>query len=229
MVNLENTIPLMLQQQRRLVAQAAGRTSLTTIKRPSWSDMIKNYPGPSVDAETLYKKIGNGLIDLLHENPNSWENTCAFRMSRGLNYSGLKLPSDNSKYRARGSKGGIHKGDDKLNYWYRVGELGKWLDTNLGSPEFEKNLPKARIGEKKVGLSDAEWTKLKALKGIVMFKVSGWGNASGHFTLWNGRNLIYPGMAEHDDPNSEYYYFKMKYEDTGRVIQTDTIKLWELK
>ena len=62
-----------------------------------------------------------------------------------------------------------------------------------------------------------------------MFNVSGWGDATGHFTLWDGSHLIYPGYEEHDDPNSEYYYFNMKYEDEGRVTQTDSIKLWELK
>ncbi|SEO85589.1 hypothetical protein SAMN05444671_1219 [Flavobacterium sp. CF108] len=61
------------------------------------------------------------------------------------------------------------------------------------------------------------------------------GNASGHFTLWNGTNLIYPGEAQHNDPTSPYYYFKMKYEvfDPNKnktiIIQTDEIKLWELK
>jgi hypothetical protein len=67
-----------------------------------------------------------------------------------------------------------------------------------------------------------------------MFKVSGWSDASGHFTLWDGKDLIYPGegtprTSPHNDPNSEYYYFNMKYEQNGKVIQTDEIKLWELK
>ncbi|WP_223255392.1 T6SS effector amidase Tae4 family protein [Flavobacterium sp. LM4] len=84
-------------------------------------------------------------------------------------------------------------------------------------------------------MSITDWDKLKKLKGIIMFKVSGWGNASGHFTLWDGKNLIYPGGAQHDDPLSEYYYFNMKYEvyhpvkKKNIVVQTDEIKLWELK
>jgi hypothetical protein len=50
-----------------------------------------------------------------------------------------------------------------------------------------------------------------------------------------GNNLIYPGAPQHNDPTSEYYYFNMKYEQyhpikkINIVIQTDEIKLWELK
>jgi hypothetical protein len=61
-----------------------------------------------------------------------------------------------------------------------------------------------------------------------MFEVSGWGDASGHFTIWDGNHLIYPGDPLHDDPTSEYYYFHMKYENNGKVFQTDKIILWEL-
>lgn len=71
--------------------------------------------------------------------------------------------------------------------------------------------------------------KYYSAKGVIMFEVSGWGDASGHFTLWDGSNLIYPGDLEHDNPNSDKYYFHMKYENNNRVIQTDRIILWELK
>lgn len=32
--------------------------------------------------------------------------------------------------------------------------------------------------------------KFNNKKGIIVFEVSGWGNASGHFTLWDGKHLI---------------------------------------
>jgi hypothetical protein len=229
-MNIEKLIPLLLEEQRRFIATSGGvQTTPIQIKRPSWMDMITNYPDTSVDAITLYTDIGNGLLKMYQNNSNAWENTCAFRMSKGLNYSGFKLPYDNSKYRTKGSSGGVHKGDDKLNYWYRVKELGKYLEEHLGSPEFDETLKKVGLGEKKVGLSKENWDRLNKMKGIIMFKVSGWGNASGHFTLWDGSHLIYPGDPLHDNPNSQYYYFHMKYEQNSKVIQTDEIKLWELK
>lgn len=231
-MNINKIIPFLLEQQRNIIAQS-GNQQTQSIKplRPKWSDMIENYPDSSVDVVTLYTDIGNNLISY-YNNPktkSSWENTCAFRMSRGLNYSGFKLPYNNLSYRAKGSTGGVHIGQDKLNYWYRVRELGKYLEQHLGSPEFDETLLKAGLGQVKTRLSQDKWNELYNMKGIIMFKVSGWGNASGHFTLWDGKDLIYPGNPLHNNPNSEYYYFHMKYEQNGRVIQTDEIKLWELK
>lgn len=67
-----------------------------------------------------------------------------------------------------------------------------------------------------------------------MFKVSGWNNASGHFTLWDGNHLIYPGGAGHDDPTNVKYYFHMFYparKENGdlNLVQTNRIRIWELK
>ncbi|MCC9020617.1 MULTISPECIES: T6SS effector amidase Tae4 family protein [Flavobacterium] len=238
-MDFEKIIPIELMQ-RNIVASVGGvQARVVAATRPKWDDMIKNYPNTSVDTVKLYNDIGNGLIDLYKKAPEDWENTCSFRMSRGLNLSGFKLPKDNSKYREKGSSGGVHVGTStgvtKNYYWYRVKELGKYLEDHLGAPEFDVTLKRANLGEIKVGLSTTDWSKLSKLKGIVMFKVSGWGNASGHFTLWDGKNLIYPGDPRHDDPSSELYYFNMKYEayhpikKKNIVIQTDEIKLWELK
>ena len=235
-MRINNFMPIFLEQRRGFIATSGNKkTRPVQILRPSWRDMIKNYPDSSVDVITLYRTIGNGLIEMLQNSPKDWENTCAFRMSKGMNYSGFKLSYNNSKYRAKGSIGGVHKGTDKLNYWYRVSELGRYLEDHLGNPEFSETLKKARLGEIKEGLSKENWDRLRTIKVIIMFKVSGWGNASGHFTLWDGNNLIYPGDPQHNNPNSQYYYFKMKYEQYHPekkktiVIQTDEIKLWELK
>ncbi|MBF4516159.1 hypothetical protein IRZ71_07395 [Flavobacterium sp. ANB] len=238
-MDYEKMIPIELMQ-RAFIAQSGGiQTRAISVTRPSWDNMIKNYPDTSVDVIKLYNDIGNGLIDLYNKAPEDWENTCSFRMSRGLNLSGFNLPRDNSKYREKGSSGGVHVGSNigskKNYYWYRVKELGRYLEDNLGSPEFDVTLKKVGVGERKTGVSQSDWDKLSKLKGIVMFKVSGWNNASGHFTLWDGKNLIYPGGAQHNDPSSEFYYFNMKYEQyhpikkKNIVVQTDEIKLWELK
>ncbi|WP_326981067.1 T6SS effector amidase Tae4 family protein [Chryseobacterium sp. MYb264] len=182
----------------------------------------------------------------------AWENTCAFRMSKGLNYSGYKLPYNNTKYRAKGSKGGVHIGDDKLNYWYRVRELAPYLSEHLGKPEIDikldkiempanfknkKNLSQSewtQLWSSKKKISQADWLKVYAIKGIITFDVSGWTDASGHFTLWDGSHLIYPGGAEHDDPKSSKYYFHMLYPTKNRndeldFVQTNRIRIWELK
>lgn len=235
---------------RRFIATIGDQqTAPISIKRPKWEDMIKNYPNSSVDVVALYTEIGNGLLDMLKQN-RAWENTCAFRMSKGLNYSGFKLPFDNSKYRA--AKGGVHKGDDKLNYWYRVRELAPYLSDILGKPEIDIILNKIempinlrkknnftqaewrQLWNSKKKISQVEWSKINIIKGIITFDVSGWSDATGHFTLWDGNHLIYPGDAEHDDPQSSKYYFHMLYPTKKKngdldFVQTNRIRIWELK
>lgn len=109
-MDFEKIIPIELMQ-RAIIAQSGGvQSRAISPTRPKWDDMIKNYPDTSVSAVKLYNDIGNGLIDLYNKAPVDWENTCSFRMSRGLNLSGFILSLDNSKYREKGSKGGVHTG-----------------------------------------------------------------------------------------------------------------------
>jgi hypothetical protein len=159
-------------------------------------------------------------------------------MSKGLNYSKFELPYNNSKYRTKGGTGGVHKGKDTLNYWYRVRELVPYLADHLGSPEIDIKLRQIEIPstiKQKSTLTTSEWDQIKnnkdvissidwkriyGIKGIIAFDVSGWKDASGHFTLWDGNHLIYPGGAEHDDHNNIKYYFKMLYpikKDNGNL------------
>jgi len=250
-MDFEKIIPIELMQ-RVIVAGSGGVQAKTiTATRPKWDDMIKNYPDTSVDVITLYDDIGNGLSEMLKKN-SAWENTCAFRMSKGLNYSGFKLPYNNSKYRAEKVNGGVHIGKDKLNYWYRVRELAPYLVDHLGTPEIDIKLDKIQMPnehKKKTGLTLLEWQQIKSnkkkileidwerlnkTKGIITFDVSGWNDASGHFTLWDGNHLIYPGGAEHDDPTNDKYYFSMIYpikKKNGELdlVQTNRLRLWELK
>ena len=51
---------------------------------------------------------------------------------------------------------------------------------------------------------------------------------------WDGNHLIYPGGAEHDDPQSSKYYFHMLYPTKKKngdldFVQTNRIRIWELK
>lgn len=181
-----------------------------TIKELTWAEMLKNYPNSSFHTKDLYDEIGGGLPELYSNNPNSWENSCAIRMSRALNYSGMKL-------KHAPSKGGNIKGDDGFNYWIRVKDLQKYLVDTLPKPNVDKAGAIGVVNE------------FKNKRGIVVFDVSGWGNATGHFTLWDGNHLIYPGDPIHDDPRSEYYYFHMKYVQNYRTIKTTRIRLWQLK
>jgi hypothetical protein len=195
-------------------------------KVPSWADMLKNYPATAITTKALYDEIGGGLPASLVKDPESWENSCSIRMSKALNYSNAKLPK-------APSKGGTIKGKDGNNYWIRVKDLKKYLVEKLKEPDVEEaGAP---------GIVD----KFKNKKGIIVFDVTGWYNASGHFTIWDGVDLKYVGAdtPEHNDPgDAEYYYFNMNYQDTDesgtplvnddgspKIIKTTKIRLWELK
>lgn len=144
-------------------------------------------------------------------------------------------------------------GDKNLSYWLRVRDLSPYLSDHLGKPEIDYTLTYLEMPEqykKKTSLTPTEWQQVKAKKQklttdqqekirntkcIVVFDVSGWGDATGHFTLWDKAHLIYPGGIEHDTPGNNKYYFSMLYpvwNDRKKeltLVQTNRIRIWELK
>lgn len=253
-MDFEKIIPIELMQ-RVIVAESGGvQAGGVAAIRPKWDDMIKNYPDTTKISKDLYTEIGGNFpkFKTNQELLNSYlANSCAIRMSRGLISSGFKLPASNSGY---GTKGGVLKGGNG-NYWLRVKELSKYLSTHLGTPEFDKTFNTVEkdkskkdlqldstewpvIRNKKDKLSTQDWKDIKKLKGIIVFDVSGWGDATGHFTLWDGVHLIYPGGVQHDDSTKDEYYFSMLYQsyytnNAGKniwyIVQTNRIRIWELK
>ncbi|MBV8326548.1 T6SS effector amidase Tae4 family protein [Chryseobacterium sp.] len=214
--------------------------------------MIKNYPNTSIQSKDLYNDIGGNFPKFKTDKElleSYLANSCAIRMSRGLNLSGFKLPSNNKGY---GTGGGVMSGKNKLFYWLRVKELCSYLANHLGKPEIDIKLDKIQMPDvykKKKNVTSTEWQQLKAMKkvisttewaslrktqGVIVFDVSGWDDATGHFTLWDTQHLIYPGGPEHDDPTSSRYYFsmldlKINKKNELDFVQTNRIRVWELK
>lgn len=217
------------------VTAQAGKCSSTPVQcnRPKWVDMKTNYPNIQVEIDELYIKIGGNFskFNSVEEIKKSYlANDCAIRMSRGLNLSGFKLPSSNKGF---GEKGGVMKGGDGYYYWLRVKELNNYLAQKFGKPEFDKTLAPVSIDNinKKETLSSDEWVKIKEMKGIISFGISGWGDASGHFTLWDGEKetLLYAKGDRGNKAKPQYYYFSMHYVHENKIIQTNRIRIWELK
>jgi len=117
-----------------------------------------NFPAGSAD--DVKKKIG-GRVDA------GWiKNTCAIRMSRVLNYSGMQIPHKGKS---------TISGADKKWYFYRIKNLKPYIESHLGVPTYSFDPP-------------YDMTELSKLKGIILFDVKVWSDATGHFTLWNGKN-----------------------------------------
>jgi len=175
-----------------------------------WADMFKHYPSEDIDTEDLYDEIGGGLPENYNKDPNNWENSCVIRMSRGLNYSGVLLPSKTP------SKGGAITGKDGYNYWVRVRDMKKFLENEFGTPNVEADGGESAVNE------------FKHRKGIIAFDVVGWSNSTGHVTLWDGTDLSYAPGHNSLEYHPELYYFQMKYIERGKTIKTTKVYLWEL-
>ena len=201
--------------------------------RPSWKDMLANYPGEAIKSEDFYAMVSDEWSKNYKKNPLSWANTCAGRMSYALNHSGLDLD--------KAPKAGSFQGKDGKNYWFRVADLKKYLKSRFKAGDVEYSLKtlslnvtqdifNKRVSEVKTNLLE----KINGKHGIIVFEVAGWGDASGHFTLWDGNNLVYVGEGDHDNPVSPEYYFWLTrpISQDGKVVkvvQTSKIIYWELK
>lgn len=85
-------------------------------------------------------------------------------MSYILNQSGLIIP---------GIRGQTLSGADQRQYFFRVKNLIAFLKLRWGDAEVVKYPP-------------AGGGTLAGKKGVILFEVSGWSDAAGHATLFNG-------------------------------------------
>jgi len=109
--------------------------------------------------------VGNLIGGKVKSNIDSqiFTNACAIRMSYVLNRTGVRIrPNANQTV----------SGGDKFHYYFRVKDLIAFLRQNLGKPD-------AAVSAQKAGT-------LAGKKGLLVFEVAVWRDASGHATLWDG-------------------------------------------
>jgi hypothetical protein len=135
--------------------------------KPTWSKFWAEYPdyGTYPDSSEVKAAIGGAV------NADWIVNTCAVRLSWGLNYSGVPLPSNFAGLLTL-------KGGDGMRYALRVREMRMWLPgaAVLGPPDFDL---KKKAGEA------FDKTKLAGMKGIIAFDIK-FGDATGHLDAWDG-------------------------------------------
>ena len=86
-------------------------------------------------------------------------------LSRSLNYAGHPVTYIPPNLTVSGSDGKW--------YIYRVSELIKYMESKFGPPDIViKNKPFQ--------------SELRGKKGVIIFEVDAWNDASGHATLWDG-------------------------------------------
>ncbi|EDV0904189.1 hypothetical protein QF91_003387 [Salmonella enterica subsp. salamae] len=240
--------------KKTIVASAGGTVSgAVTPNRPSWASVRSNYPDNSVSKAEFYPKISKALA-LSIDSP-AYTNTCALRMSYALNKSGVRLGSPPGNGRVTG--------DDGVVYWLRVKELRRKLFKLFDDPDFHLLYPErmpdpllnecdlnARICDANAYVKDYPdeykarldyaysnfMPNVKGKNGIIVFDVKGWGDATGHFTLWEDGNLLYVSEgSEENNPSSPSYYVwyidpRIEYNaDRTFIPQTVEVHFWELK
>jgi len=143
-------------------------------KLPSWKELLKNFPNK--DAGTVFTEIG-GKVKLNYD-IGVFSNACATRISKTLNFSGEmhRIPF----YKSKDTKGNdvvqVSSGGKKNWYIYRVKILTQYLSEIYGKPQ---------------SMTPSQYKKLlSGRKGIIIFEVSGWGDATGHADLWDGKKVV---------------------------------------
>lgn len=146
-----------------------SKTRANDMIRPSfdtaWAASQRIYD--PMNSGTRVAKVIGGNVKKNIDNPapaQRWENTCAVRMSYILSQAGMRMPS---------IRGQTVSGADGRQYFFRVRDLIGFLTQQWGTAEVVK-YPASGSGA------------LAGKKGVILFEVSGWSNAQGHATLFNG-------------------------------------------
>ncbi len=123
---------------------------------PPFDLLWANYPDDR-DPEALKRRIG-GRVDM------PWlTNTCTIRMSHAFNQAGAPIPRRHPSI-------STVQGGDGLWYAFRVREFVRWLER-----EYER-----------ADVTGTSKQPFLGLRGIIVFEVDGWTDATGHLDMWNG-------------------------------------------
>ena len=165
--------------------------------RPSfaacWSAAQRIYE-PSNPSDKVARVVGGAVAWNILKAAHSqrWRNTCAVRMSYILNHSGLLIPVIPKS---------TVPGADHRQYFFRISALKAFLQQRWGLADQCLYDPVSGYG-------------FRLSKGILIFDVSGWGDASGHATLFDGRRC----------------YDQCYFNDGGqRRYHVDCASLWNLE
>jgi hypothetical protein len=146
---------------------------------PPFSALSANYPNGT--DERIRQRIG-GRVNA------AWiDHTCAVRLSRALNYSGVAVPASFA-----GMK--VVRGGDGKYYAFQVRGMRPWLEATFGRPQIRAVRPVDRrlfLGK----------------KGVIAFVIP-FSDASGHVDLWDGARYTY----EQGDQRDSRDYFTMANE-----------------
>lgn len=133
------------------------------MSRPYFEDAWKAFERVNIPPAQVGSVIGGKVQSNI--NSGDFENACAIRLSYVLNQCGCPVSHYDDLSYVSGADGSWHI--------FRVRDALTYLQRVWGNPDVV-----VRQTESKALLS--------AKAGVLLFEVSGWNNASGHATLWDG-------------------------------------------
>jgi len=129
--------------------------------RPFFGAAWAKFSQINVSVADVGKKIGGKVEQNIKS--GDFQNACPIRMSYVLNYTGVPIPRTGYA---------VVSGADGKWYMYRVNDMMTFLEKTFGVADKSARAPKT--------------SDFAGLKGLIVVKGSGWLNARGHVTLWNG-------------------------------------------
>ncbi|MFV8783008.1 type VI secretion system amidase effector protein Tae4 [Microbulbifer sp. SA54] len=141
---------------------------------PAWAALLRNFPNKP--AAEVFTEIG-GKVKLNYD-IGVFSNACATRISRALNFSGdqHRIPFYKTKDGSGNEVVQVSSGGKKYWYIYRVKVMAQYLGEVYGRP---KIIP-----------VDSYRNQLRGKRGIIVYVVSGWSDATGHADLWDGETSV---------------------------------------
>ena len=134
---------------------------------PEFESLWRNHGGKM--SSTNFKKMVGGKV-----NADWYKNTCAIRMSRAFNYSGYAIPKLKSVQPDGKERWESISGEDGKWYLLRVDTfLSEILEKHFGPPDIRGKVEGDFMGK----------------KGLILFKVRRWEDATGHLDLWDGAKV----------------------------------------
>jgi hypothetical protein len=141
-----------------------------SFKRPKLNDARRAFKEVYGDVGKTVSGVGTKIggkvnynINVVPEGQGRFENACAIRLSYVLNKTGYKVPY---------ISGQTVSGKSGEWYIYKVNTMISYLTKTFGEPDQTFKTPTALL--------------LFKHKGILVFEVDGWSDATGHETIWDG-------------------------------------------
>ncbi|SEB99256.1 Type VI secretion system (T6SS), amidase effector protein 4 [Pseudomonas saponiphila] len=187
----------------RIAITGRGASLIVDARRPRFSTLWKAYAEVGhKDSESVYQLVGGQVEAHRAEKPANYVNACALRLSRAFNYGGYKIPKGDIVkgipiYRLRG--------EDELPYIMTVEGFFEFLKHSWKKPDHE-------VKPNNLGYINGK-------QGVLVMLISGWSDATGHATLWDGKTTG-DGSDYHRLDSAAYKKPKVKL-----VV----IYFWELK